>query len=93
LESQQFILWTTIIGIVTFTLWRNYGVKAKNEVIIDSAFGKDTDRTNEQKELIKKIHNSYIRKMPNKGDSVRTSFGFYRFTNGVWIKYAEIWES
>jgi hypothetical protein len=44
------LLWSAIIGIITFTLWRNYGVKAKNDIIIDTAFGKDTDRTNEQKD-------------------------------------------
>lgn len=88
------LLWSAIIGIITFTLWRNYGVKAKNDIIIDTAFGKDTDRTNEQKELIQKIHNSYtLKKSPNQGDSVKTSFGFYRYTNGVWIKYAEIWDN
>jgi hypothetical protein len=88
------LLWSAIIGIITFTLWRNYGVKAKNDIIIDTAFGKDTDRTNEQKELIQKIQNSYtLKNSPNQGDSVKTSFGFYRYTNGVWIKYAEIWDN
>jgi hypothetical protein len=91
MENQQ-LLWSIVIGIISFTLWRNYGVKAKNDIIIDSAFGKNTDRTNEQKELIRKIHNSYIKKKPNQGDSIKTSFGYYRFTKGVWIKYAEIWD-
>lgn len=90
MENQ--LLWSIVLGIVSFTLWRNYGVKAKNDIIIDSPFGKDTDKTNEQKELIQKIHNLYTKKIPNQGDSIKTSFGFYRFTNGVWIKYAEIWD-
>ena len=37
------------LGVITFTLWRNYGVLPKNSVILDSS---SKGRTNEQKELI-----------------------------------------
>ena len=30
-------------------------------------------------------------KMFNGEDKIETSFGFYRFNKGAWIKYAEIW--
>jgi hypothetical protein len=93
MESQtKILILVAIAGLIAFTLWRNYGVLAKGSVILDSAFGKDKDNTNEQKELIQKIHNSYtMQNSPNEADKIKTSFGFYRFNKGAWIKYAEIW--
>lgn len=92
-SSTKMILWTTIAALLAFTFWRNYGVLAKGSVILDSAFGGDKDKTNEQKELINKIHNSYtMNKAPNEGDKVKTSFGYYTFIKGGWVKYAEIWD-
>ena len=94
MENQtKILIWVAIAGLLAFTFWRNYGVLAKGSVILDSAFGKQNDKTNEQKELIQKIHTSYtMNSAPTEGDRLKTSFGFYRFTNGVWIKYAEIWD-
>jgi hypothetical protein len=94
MESQTKILvWLAIASLLAFTFWRNFGVLAKGSVILDTAFGKEIDKTNEQKELIHKIHTSYtMNNSPNEGDKLKTSFGFYRFNNGAWIKYAEIWE-
>lgn len=94
MESQAKILvWVAIASLLAFTLWRNFGVLAKGSVILDSAFGKDENKTNEQKELIQKIHTSYtMNSAPTEGDKLKTSFGFYRFNNGAWIKYAEIWD-
>jgi hypothetical protein len=94
MESQtKILIWVAIAGLLAFTFWRNYGVLAKGSVILDSAFGKDDDKTNEQKELIQKIHTSYtMNSAPTEGDKLKTSFGFYRFNKGAWIKYAEIWD-
>ncbi len=53
MESQtKILILVAIAGLIAFTLWRNYGVLAKGSIIFDSAFGKDKDNTNEQKELI-----------------------------------------
>lgn len=91
-SQTKILIWVAIAGIIAFTLWRNYGVMAKGSVILDTAFGKDNDKTNEQKELIQKIHSSYtMNSSPSEGDKLKTSFGFYRYNNGAWIKYAEIW--
>jgi len=73
------------LGVITFTLWRNYGVLPKNSVILDSS---SKGRTNEQKELINKIKNIN----PKDGDEVKTSFGYYTLSNGNWIKTNEIWD-
>jgi hypothetical protein len=72
-----------IIGLVGFTLWRNYGVKAKGAVILDAE-----NKTNEQKELLNKIKNTN----PKEGDELKTSFGYYKLSNGNWIKTKEIWD-
>jgi hypothetical protein len=96
-----------VAALVGFTLWRNYGVKAKDAIILDSPFGGSAD-TNEQKELIQKIYERYkIGGIPSDGDTLQTSFGKYKFimTNkptsenhfldakGYWTKYAEVWEN
>lgn len=71
------------LGLVTFTLWRNYGVIAKGEKV------DLTDvKTNEQKELLEKVKDM----KPNEGDEVLTSFGYYQYQNKNWIKTKEVWE-
>lgn len=77
------ILILSIIGLLGFTLWRNYGVKAKGDSILDSE-----NKTNEQKELVNKIKNTN----PKEGDEIKTSFGYYKLSNGNWIKTKEIWD-
>lgn len=72
-----------IIGLFGFTFWRNYGVKAKGAVILDTE-----NKTNEQKELVNKIKSTN----PKEGDELKTSFGYYKISNGNWIKTKEIWE-
>jgi hypothetical protein len=76
-------------ALVGFTIWRNYGVKPKDAVILNSYFGdSSTETTNEQKELIQKIAKER-NAMPK---TLETSFGKYKFVNGYWTKYAEVWE-
>ena len=72
-----------IIGLIGFVFWRNYGVKAKGAVILDAE-----NKTNEQKELVNKIKNTN----PKEGDELKTSFGYYKLSNGNWIKTKEIWD-
>ena len=72
-----------VIGVLGFTLWRNYGVKPKGAIILDSE-----NKTNEQKELVNKIKNTN----PKEGDELKTSFGYYKLSNGNWIKTNEIWD-
>jgi hypothetical protein len=72
-----------IIGVLGFTFWRNYGVKAKGVVILDAE-----NNTNEQKELVNKIKETN----PKEGDELKTSFGYYKLSNRNWIKTKEIWE-
>jgi hypothetical protein len=72
-----------VIGILGFTFWRNYGVKAKGAIILDAE-----NKTNEQKELVKKIKSTN----PKEGDELKTSFGYYKLSNGNCIKTKEIWE-
>lgn len=72
-----------ILGILGFTFWRNYGVKAKGAVILDAE-----NKTNEQKELVNKIKETN----PKEGNELKTSFGYYKLSNGNWIKTKEIWE-
>ena len=73
----------SIIALIGFTLWRNYGVKAKGSVILDAE-----NKTNEQKELVNKIKNTN----PKEGDELKTSFGYYKQSDGNWVKTKEIWE-
>lgn len=72
-----------LIGLVYFTLWRNYGVIAKGEKVDLS-----TIKTNEQKELFKKVKDM----QPKEGDEVKTSFGFYQYLSKDWVKVKEVWE-
>ena len=75
--------WYLGVLIIGFTLWRNYGVKPKGVAILD-----DNNKTNEQKELVNKIKNTN----PKEGDEIKTSFGYYKLSNGNWIKTKEIWD-
>ena len=82
-----------VAALIGFTLWRNYGVKPKDVVILNSYTGNSsTENTNEQKELIQKISQSTD--MPK---TLETSFGKYKFIatdkDGYWTKYAEVWEN
>ena len=93
-----------VAALIGFTLWRNYGVKPKDVVILNSYYGdSSTETTNEQKELIdilKRIKTiaettavlNY--KVPT---TIETSFGKYKYIEtskgGYWTKYAEVWEN
>jgi len=83
MDNNKKILILSVIGILGFTFWRNYGVKAKGAVILD-----DKNKTNEQKELVNKIKNTN----PKEGDELKTSFGYYKLSNGNWVKTKEIWD-
>lgn len=72
-----------LIGLVYFTLWRNYGVIAKGEKVDLGSI-----KTNEQKELFKKVKDM----QPKEGDEVKTSFGFYQYLSKDWVKVKEVWE-
>ena len=72
-----------IIGVLGVTFWRNYGVKAKGAIILDAE-----NKTNEQKELVNKIKETNAKD----GDELKTSFGYYKISNGNWIKTNEIWD-
>ena len=105
-KQTKILLGLAAAGVVAFALWRNFGVKAKNGIILDSPFGDTTtDTSNEQKELIQDIQSKYkIGGRPSDGDTLDTSFGKYKFVltkagNGMWIvdegywtKYAEVWQ-
>ena len=88
-KQTKILLGLAAAGVVAFALWRNFGVKATNSVVLNSALGNSNDNTNEQKELIQKIQQSG---MPKEGDIIITSFGKNKFSNGVWTKYAEVWQ-
>ncbi len=81
--NNKKILILSIIGLLSFTLWRNYGVKPKGAIILDAE-----NKTNEQKELVNKIKNTN----PKEGDELKTSFGYYKLIGGNWIKTKEIWQ-
>jgi hypothetical protein len=83
LDNKKKILLSSLIVVLSFTFWRNYGVKPKGAVILDSE-----NKTNEQKELVNKIKNIN----PKEGDEIKTSFGYYKISNGNWVKTKEIWE-
>ena len=83
MSNKNKILTLTIIGVLGFTFWRNYGVKAKGAIILDAE-----NKTNEQKELVNKIKETN----PKEEDELKTSFGYYKIFNGNWIKTKEIWE-
>jgi hypothetical protein len=83
MNNKNKILALSLLVLLGFTFWRNYGVKAKGAVILDAE-----NKTNEQKELVNKIKNTN----PKEGDELKTSFGYYKLSNGNWIKTKEIWE-
>jgi hypothetical protein len=83
LNNKNKILLAIVAGVLGFTFWRNYGVKAKGAVILDAE-----NKTNEQKELVEKIKKTN----PKEGDELKTSFGYYKISNGNWIKTNEIWD-
>lgn len=79
-----------VAALIGFALWRNYGVKPKDVVILNSYDGDSSkETTNEQKELIQKI----AKLKPE--NTVETSFGKYKYIEkeGYWTKYAEVWEN
>ena len=87
-----------VAALVGFALWRNYGVKPKNVVILNTYSGDSSKETsNEKKELIEKIKQTRLANIrdPN---TIETSFGKYIFKQdpnggGYWTKYAEVWEN
>jgi hypothetical protein len=83
MKKQNKILALSLIVVLGFTFWRNYGVKAKGAIILDAE-----NKTNEQKELVNKIKSTN----PKEGEELKTSFGYYKLSNGNWIKTKEIWE-
>ena len=83
MSNKNKILLITVISILGFTFWRNYGVKAKGAIILDAR-----NKTNEQKELVNKIKETNAKD----GDELKTSFGYYKISNGNWIKTNEIWD-
>lgn len=88
-KQTKILLGLAAAGVVAFALWRNFGVKATGGVVLDSALGTSNDTSNEQKELIEKIKTLGT---PKEGDTIQTSFGKNKFSNGVWTKYAEVWQ-
>ena len=83
MNKQNKIIALSLIVLLGFTFLRNYGVKAKGSVILDAE-----NKTNEQKELVNKIKETN----PKEGEEVKTSFGYYKLSNGNWIKTKEIWD-
>jgi hypothetical protein len=83
MKRGKIYIWIAVIGILGFTFWRNYGVKAKGAVILDAE-----NKTYEQKELVNKIKGTN----PKEGEELKTSFGYYKISNGNWIKTKEIWD-
>lgn len=71
------------LGLVAFTLWRNYGVIAKGEQV-----DLTNPKTNEEKELFEKVKDM----QPKQGDEVLTSFGYYQYKGKDWTKVKEVWE-
>ena len=71
------------LGLITFTLWRNYGVVAKGDKVDLS-----NPKTNEEKELFEKVKDM----QPKEGDELLTSFGYYQYKSKDWIKVKEVWE-
>jgi hypothetical protein len=92
-NNTKIAIWLCLAALIGFTLWRNYGVKPKDVVILNSYSGDSSkENTNEQKELIQKIAKER-NAMPK---TLETSFGKYKFIDtdkGYWTKYAEVWEN
>jgi hypothetical protein len=91
-----------VAALVGFALWRNYGVKPKDVVILNSYYGDSSKETsNEQKELIdilKKIKlTAAVTTVLNykNPETLETSFGKYKYVRkgDYWTKYAEVWEN
>jgi hypothetical protein len=81
-KQTKILLGVGVAGLVGYALWRNFGVKPKGAVILDSAWGNSTapNNTKEQKELIEKIrdvHRDFTR--VKEGDTLTTSYGKYKF--------------
>lgn len=93
-KNTKILLGLAAAGVVAFALWRNFGVKATNSVVLNTPFGDShIENSNEQKELMKDIRDKYaIGGKPSEGDTILTSFGKNKFSNGVWTKYAEVWQ-
>jgi hypothetical protein len=82
MENNTKIAIGVVAALIGFALWRNYGVKPKGDVILDSAWGNSTaiNNTKEQKELIEKIqaaHTDFTR--VKDGETLTTSYGKYKF--------------
>jgi hypothetical protein len=102
MESKKILISVGVAGLVGYALWRNYGVKPKDVVILNSYYGDSSkETTNEQKELIdilKKIKATAEAtavlnyKVPT---TLNTSFGKYKYVQkgDYWTKYAEVWEN
>ena len=88
-KNTKILLGLATAGVVAFALWRNYKVKPTYGIVLDTPLGTPKDTSNEQKELIEKINNMPLIK---EGDIIETSFGKNIFKNGVWTKYAEVWQ-
>jgi hypothetical protein len=88
MQKGKIYVWIAVIAVLSFTFWRNNGVLPKGGIILDTELGSEKDNTNEQKELKEKIKGS----MPNEGQEIKTSFGYYRLNNKKWVKFKEIWD-
>jgi len=88
-KQTKILIGLAAAGVVAFALWRNFGVKSTGSIVLNSPLGTTNDTSNEQKELIEKIKNVGN---PKEGDTIITSFGKNKFSNGVWTKYAEVWQ-
>jgi hypothetical protein len=71
------------LGLVAFSIWRNYGVVAKGDKV-----DLTNPKTNEEKQLYDKVKDM----QPKEGDEVLTSFGYYQYKSKDWIKVKEVWE-
>ena len=80
---QKTIKVALILGVISFILWRNYGVIPKGDKLDLSNI-----KTNEQKELYQLVKSM----TPKEGETVSTSFGVYEYKDNSWIKVKEIWD-
>lgn len=106
-RNTKILIGVGVVGLVGYALWRNYGVKPKDVVILNSYYGDSSIETsNEQKELIQKLVQikrtfEAIPEHIEMPKTLETSFGKYKFistsngywsNNGYWTKYAEVWQ-
>jgi hypothetical protein len=98
-RNTKILIGVGVVGLVGYALWRNYGVKPKDGVILSSYRGDiSKETTNEQKELIEKIKQESLANIGVAGPkTLETSFGKYIFKenpsgSGYWTKYAEVWQ-